>query len=112
MENIMYICVAITLKIRIFFKIYNFKDNGWFQTEIPLIRLLPFTDWINTCREIMFLLLSKFDEINKLHCTKNGVISSVNVTKSAGNSGFGHIYWRNLSWQTWFFVQCNLLMLT
>ena len=22
-------------------------------------------------------------------------ISSVNVTKSAGNCGFGHIYWRN-----------------
>ena len=22
-------------------------------------------------------------------------ISSVNVAKSAGNSGFGHIYWRN-----------------
>ena len=29
------------------------------------------------------------------HCTKNEVslrISSVNVTKSAGNCGFGHIY--------------------
>ena len=34
-------------------------------------------------------------------------ISSVNVTKSAGNCGFGHVYWRNLSWKTPFFVQCG-----
>ena len=32
-------------------------------------------------------------------------ISSVNVTKSAGNCGFGHIYWRNLNRKTSFFVQ-------
>ena len=33
-------------------------------------------------------------------------ISSVNVTKSAGNCGFGHIYRRNFLWKTSFFVQC------
>ena len=33
-------------------------------------------------------------------------ISSVNVSKYAGNSGFGHIYWKNLEWKTSFFVQC------
>ena len=33
-------------------------------------------------------------------------ISSVNVTKSAGICGLGHIYWRNPSWKTSFFVQC------
>ena len=27
------------------------------------------------------------------------------MTKSAGNCGFGHIYWRNPSWKTSFFVQ-------
>ena len=31
-------------------------------------------------------------------------ISSVNLTKSAGNCRFGHIYWRNLQWKTSFFV--------
>ena len=31
-------------------------------------------------------------------------ISSVNVTKSAGDCGFGYIYWRNLSWKFLFFV--------
>ena len=36
-------------------------------------------------------------------------ISSVNVTKSAGNYGFDHIYWRNSWWKTSFFVQCRLL---
>ena len=34
-------------------------------------------------------------------------ISSVNVTKSVGNYGFGHIYWRILWWKTSFFVQCS-----
>ena len=29
-------------------------------------------------------------------------ISSVNVTKSAENCGFGHMYWRNHQWKTWF----------
>ena len=37
-------------------------------------------------------------------------ISSVNVTKSWGNCGFGHIYLRNPSWNTSFFVQCLLLL--
>ena len=32
-------------------------------------------------------------------------ISSVNVTKSAGNCGFGHIHWRNPECKTSFFVQ-------
>ena len=32
--------------------------------------------------------------------------SSINVTKSAWNFGFGHIYWRNLSWKTSLSVQC------
>ena len=32
------------------------------------------------------------------------MISSVNVTESVGNRGFGHIYWRH------FFVQWHLLV--
>ena len=32
-------------------------------------------------------------------------ISSVNVTKSAENCGFGHIYWTNPQWKTSFFGQ-------
>ena len=35
-------------------------------------------------------------------------ISSANVTKSAGNRGFDHIYWRTPQWKTLFFVQWNL----
>ena len=33
-------------------------------------------------------------------------ISSVDVTISAGNCRFGHVYWRNPSWKTSYFVQC------
>ena len=36
-------------------------------------------------------------------------IFSVNVTKSAGNYGYGHIYWSNSWRKTSFFVQCSLL---
>ena len=35
-------------------------------------------------------------------------ISSVNVTKSAGNCAFDHIYWRNPWPKTSFFAQCAL----
>ena len=35
-------------------------------------------------------------------------ISPVNVTKSAVSSGFGHLYRRNPSWKTLFFVQCKI----
>ena len=49
--------------------------------------------------------------MQRLHCTKKWSfplrISSVNVTKSAGNCRLGHIYWRNSEWKTSFFVQCN-----
>ena len=31
-------------------------------------------------------------------------LSSVNVTKSARNCGFNHIYWRNQEWKTSFFM--------
>ena len=34
-------------------------------------------------------------------------ISSVNVTKSAENCGFGHINWRNPQWKISFFVLCK-----
>ena len=35
-------------------------------------------------------------------------IFSVNVTKSAGNGGFGHIYWTNLQCKSSFVVLCIL----
>ena len=39
------------------------------------------------------------------HCRRTFPIrgSSVNVTKSARNYGFGHIYWKNPDWKTSFF---------
>ena len=42
--------------------------------------------------------LKSEQELSKLHkkLTFPIQISSVNVTKSTGNCGFGHIYWRNL----------------
>ena len=37
-------------------------------------------------------------------------ISLVNVTKSGGNCGFGHIYWKNPKGKTSFLVQCTRLI--
>ena len=39
-------------------------------------------------------------------------ISSISVSKSVGNSRFGHIYWKNPSWKTSFFVQWRLFFKT
>ena len=39
------------------------------------------------------------------------VISSINMNKSAGNCGSGHIYWINSSWKTSFFVQWHKLFI-
>ena len=45
------------------------------------------------------------------YCTKKFSfplrISSVNVTKSAGNCVYGHIYWRYPQWKASFFVRCD-----
>ena len=49
-----------------------------------------------------------------LHCKKRNFplrISSVNVTKSAGNYGFSHIYWRNSPWKISFFAVLDSLSL-
>ena len=55
-------------------------------------------------------ILSQFG----LHCKKRNFplrISSVNVTKSAGNYGFSHIYWRNSQWKISFFAVLDSLSL-
>ena len=53
-------------------------------------------------------------EIYALHCTKKWnfplTISSVNVIRSGGNCGFGHIYWINPSWKASLFSQCQGLI--
>ena len=72
------------------------------QTNKLLVRRIIIR-WINCwniCLEIImfFSLHKKWSFLLR--------ISSVNATKSAGNCGFGHVYWRNPSWITSFFVQC------
>ena len=65
--------------------------------------------------------MSSVTTFNIRHCKKKWSFpwrcSSVNATKSAGNCGCGHIYWKNPSWKTSFFsffVQregpCSVLM--
>ena len=56
------------------------------------------------------LLSFYFWGINLFRIAQQGFllqISSANVTKSAGDCGFGHIYWSNLQWKASFFVQCR-----
>ena len=60
---------------------YNKTENQNNQCDLDLDKVL---DLYNTGQKWSFPLK----------------ISSVNVTKSAENCGFGHIYWRNPQWQT------------
>ena len=58
-------------------------------------------------RTILKIVLNECENLNKVLHKKWSFllrISSVDVNKSAGNGGFGHIYWRNL-WETSLFVQ-------
>ena len=55
--------------------------------------------------ELLMELCLNFTAQKKSFLSK---ISSVNVTKSTGNCGFGHIYLTNPYWKTLFFVQCLL----
>ena len=51
----------------------------------------------------------RISKSGKTQCQKNHTawrISSVNVTKSARNCGFDHVYWRNPFRKLHFFVQC------
>ena len=56
----------------------------------------------------LLILMMKINQLNQCPLPKKWSfplrISSANTTKSAGNCGFGHIYWRNPSWTTSFFV--------
>ena len=55
---------------------------------------------VNTCRTVSGAILQKKWSFP--------LRISLDVTKSVRNCGFGHIYWRNPSWKTFFFVQCYL----
>ena len=71
-------------------------------SDFILENLLKPDVYLKTCHASMMVLFCK-----NIHCTKNKNFplrnSSVNVTKSAGDFGFGHIYWKNPSWETSFF---------
>ena len=66
--------------------------------------------------QILFIRISRLKKYWKLRISYESSlqkiwsfplrISSVTVTKSAVSCRFGHIYWRNPSWKTSFFVQC------
>ena len=83
-----------------------------------LFTTLVFLEFFRKCQEYLFLASVGFT-VTKLFCGIKSnasqewsfplMISSVNVTKSLGNCGFGHIYWRNPWWKTSFFVQCDAL---
>ena len=66
-------------------------------------------------RLLLSLMVTSFIHLHLLHLYGISLhkkwsfllwIYSVNVSKSAGNLGFGHIYWKNLYWKTSFFVEC------
>ena len=71
--------------IKIFpFSIVNF---------LPNLKIKAFLQILISCWKV-------FTSLNKCHRGHStSIISSVNVTKSPVNCGFGHIHWRNLWWK-------------
>ena len=73
-------------------KVYWIKSYLYYRRELSSPRKLP----------LYFIK----------HCTKWSFplrLSSVNVSKSAGNYGFGQTYWRNPWWKSSYFVQWSHL---
>ena len=83
--------------------------GGYYCTKFRENLRSGFKNWLAKCKTELysdkyelrrpFRLLGKSKKTKRWHCTKNGRfplrIFSVNVTKSAVNCRFGHIYWRN-----------------
>ena len=109
-----------------FFKSRHISIVHWSQWAEKLIENV-----ITFRLSLLFLIYNKkltdvlsflLNSLSQCHCliTKNTArkikcslrISSVNVTKSAWNCGFGHVYCRNAEWKTSFFVQQNLLCIS
>ena len=57
------------------------------------LTLVFILQWLSIHWEILIMLLFQFSMHRKWNFPLR--IASVNMTKSAGNCGFGHIYWRN-----------------
>ena len=77
-----------------------FSSNaGKYEPEKLWIQTL-FTQWLL----VLFTNVNPFWALHKKWSFPLR-ISVVNVTKSTGNCGFGHVYWGNPSWKNSFFVQ-------
>ena len=77
--------------------------NGW-----VLVYKLSDCGSESDCCHLNFRYRACFDHRVPWHSWSFPIrISSVNLTKSGGNCGFGHIYWRNPEWKTSFSVQCE-----
>ena len=116
---------------------FSYCYNEWFQySQEPFFHFRQHQNIISvsrTWKSVNFVKIIITSDIYQRHCVKYTVIhvfpcaktesqilklqkkwsfplriSSVNMTKSAGICGFGHIYWRNPGWKISFFVQCIL----
>ena len=64
------------------------KTKDWFPYEMQPLGW----NWLN---QVKTGTRKDFKQEGSLHRKLPLRISSLNVTKSAGNSGFGHMHWRN-----------------
>ena len=89
------------------------EDDAW------KICVKSFVVWCNLFKEVFVLtrvasfMSTSAKMIKKYTLDKKWIlplrISSINMTKSAGNYGFSHIYWKNPESKTSFFVQWCLV---
>ena len=92
----------------VFLFIFQFKNVKYKLCKFEFYKIseTPNAEWSNVLVKMNCLHLYT----NTAHKMKFPLsISSVNVTKSAVSSGFGHIYWRSSEWKSSFFVQWKVL---
>ena len=89
-------CKIIPEQLHHSFVAVSFADL--FQSSFrEFCRIFPWNTWEQVLMLVTLALPSHFYKARGLHKKWSFPlrISSVNVTKSAGKCGFGHIYWRN-----------------
>ena len=88
-------------------RVFDFRNNVKFKFLFAYLFIKKMNSW--NYRHISIVIWLKYISLHKKWSFPLR-ISSVNLTKSAVSCGFGHIYWRNPSWKTSFFVQCLVLL--
>ena len=81
---------------------WQHRLSHWFLFDENICLWWVNKDFFSVCTAWVVIIISIL-HLNEVFSLR---ISSVNVTKSAGNCRFGHIYWKKYLMESFIFVQC------